>query len=103
MMPCCCGHDCARCVTYQATVRDDDALRARAQTFYRETFGRELPLEAFRCLGGRSEQVFVLCRECPWIQCCRKRGIAACEECGDYPCPELAAYREKYVNQSNII
>lgn len=102
-MICFCGHDCSRCVTYQATVRDDDALRMRSQSFYRETFGQDLPIEAFHCLGGRSEQVFSLCRECPWIKCCRERGIGSCEECAEYPCPALGAYQEKYVNKCNMM
>ena len=101
MMPCYCGHDCASCVTFAATQTDDDALRRRAQQFYRETFGIELPLSEIRCEGGRSENVFALCRTCPFMQCCRTRGVDACEDCPEFPCAEIAAYREKYVNRCN--
>ena len=38
----CCGHDCGRCVTYLATVQDDDGLRRQAQQFYREAFRTDL-------------------------------------------------------------
>ena len=98
---CFCGHDCARCVTYLATVRDDPDMRLRAQNFYRETFSLDIPVQAVCCLGGRSERVMELCRDCPWMRCCRERGLDACGECPDFPCVPLAEYREKYVNRCN--
>lgn len=100
---CCCGHDCSRCVTYLATVREDEALRKQSQAFYRETFGIELPPDEIRCLGIDSDCVLSLCRECPWVKCCREKGIGACEECAEYPCEALAAYRERYVNRCHIL
>lgn len=100
---CCCGHDCSRCVTYLATVRQDESLRRRAQRFYEENFGRHIPAEEIRCLGIRSDCVLSLCRECPWWKCCEQRGITRCEECEEYPCAPLAAYREKYVNRCNVV
>lgn len=102
-LPCFCGHDCARCVTYLASRRDDDGFRRRAQAFYREAFGLAVPLAGCRCGGGRSQEVFALCRECPFALCCRERGIDACAACPEYPCPQLAAYQEKYVNRCNQV
>lgn len=101
--PCYCGHDCARCVTYHATVRNDDELRKKSQIFYREMFGWNLPLEKFRCLGGRSEERFCLSHGCPFRKCCRDREINSCADCADYPCPMIADYRKKYVNKYNQI
>lgn len=99
--PCYCGHDCARCVTYLATVRDDDDLRRQAQRFYRDTFGLDIPLADLHCLGGRSRARFSLCRDCPWTACCRRRGLDRCADCPEYPCPPLADYIVKYVNRCN--
>ncbi len=99
--PCFCGHDCARCVTFLATVREDESLRERSREFYRKTFGIDLPADEFRCHGGRTDKVFRLCRECPFASCCRERGIPSCEECPEFPCAMLADYREKYVNKTN--
>lgn len=99
---CFCGHDCGRCVTYVATMNDDVRLRERAREFYRDTFGRDIPLSEFRCMGGRSEEVFGPCRECPFGKCCRERGIYSCAEC-DAPCAMYADYREKYVNKCNQV
>ena len=100
---CYCGHDCSRCVTRLATERDDDALRLQAQTFYRESFGLDIPLEAIRCRGGRLDDVFFLCRECPFAQCCRSRGHVSCAACDVYPCALLRDYEKKYVNRCNQI
>lgn len=102
--PCgCCGHDCARCVTYLATVRDDDRLRCQAQQFYCDTFAVDLPLDVFHCLGCRSEDVFVLCRDCPFTACADRHGLTSCADCEDDPCPALADYQKKYVNRCNQI
>ena len=100
---CYCGHDCSRCTTYRATVNDDGILRGQAQRFYRDEFGYEIPLSEIQCMGGRSDQVFKLCGDCPWMKCCRKRKIGGCSECGEYPCAALAEYSRKYVNQCNQI
>ncbi len=100
---CYCGHDCARCMTYLATVNDDGAMRERARRFYEETFARSLSPEELVCYGGRSSRVCVLCKDCPFARCCRERGIASCRECPQYPCAEIAAYEAQYVNQCGQI
>ena len=80
MKPCYCGHDCSRCITYLATIRQDEALRKESQRFYQEHFHRELPLAEISCLGGRSNQVMPLCRECPCA--------------GSVPLPDAAGKRD---------
>ena len=99
----CCGHDCMRCVTYAAAQTDSDDLRRQSQAFYKEQFGMELPLNKFHCGGCRSADVFELCGECPFKKCCGERGIEACDQCPEYPCREMADYRERYVNRCNQI
>ena len=98
-LPCFCGHDCARCLTYLAARTSDDSLRKQSQRFYREEFGVDLPLEAFSCQGGRSDRVFALCCECPFAACYRRRGIDSCAACPDGSCEEYLAYRQRYVNR----
>ena len=100
-LPCYCGHDCARCITYIATLRDDDNLRRQSQSFYKEQFGLDIPLKKFNCDGGRSKNVFELCKECPFKKCCIERGIDSCNKCSEYPCSEISDYQEKYVNKCN--
>lgn len=100
---CYCGHDCSRCITYLATKTNDDTLRARSQKFYQEEFGRDIPLEQFNCCGGRSDQLFALCKGCPFRACCRKHHVESCSLCPEYPCKMIADYQKKYVNQYNQI
>lgn len=99
----CCGHDCLRCVTYLAAQDDDDELRRRSQAFYRNAFGVDLPLGEFNCDGCRSQKVFALCRECPFRGCCAEHGVERCDDCPDFPCDDIADYREKFVNKCNQV
>lgn len=99
--PCFCGHDCARCVTYLATLRKDEKLRRQSQHFYLETFGREIPLAKLSCCGGRSDNRFFLAHDCPFRSCAERRGLDRCTDCPDYPCPPLDDYTAKYVNRCN--
>ena len=102
-LPCYCGHDCARCITYIATQRNDDNLRRQAQSFYKERFGLDIPLEKFNSEGGRSQNVFELCKECPFVKCCKERSVDSCSKCPEYPCKEISDYQVKYVNKCNQI
>lgn len=98
---CFCGHDCSRCITYLATVRNDENLRIQSQRFYKDAFNLDIPLNEMHCFGGRSNNIFKLCCDCPWMKCCRERKIDACSECAEYPCKPLAEYQAKYVNKCN--
>ena len=100
---CFCGHDCSRCITYLATIKDDDGLRKQSQKFYKNEFGYDIPLSDIHCMGGRSDNIFYLCHGCPWMKCCKKHNINSCSDCGEYPCKPLAEYQEKYVNKCNQI
>ena len=102
-MQCYCGHDCSRCVTYIATKTNDDRLRKQAQTFYKEKVGLNIPLGKLNCEGGRTQRVFELCKDCPFVKCCKKHNVDACKNCPEYPCEEIAQYQEKYVNKCNQI
>ncbi|MBE6884669.1 MAG: DUF3795 domain-containing protein [Ruminococcaceae bacterium] len=99
MDPCYCGHDCSRCVTYLATISSDDTLRLRAQKFYAE-MGYDLSLKDISCMGGRSDHVFCLCLSCPFMRCCREKGISSCTLCAS-PCEMFKNYQIRYVNNSN--
>ena len=100
---CYCGHDCSRCLTYLATISNDDDLRKQSQEFYKTEFGIDIPLEEIHCLGGRSKDIFYLCKECPFIKCCKEHSIEMCCDCPKYPCQNIKEYQEKYVNKCNQI
>ena len=100
---CYCGHDCARCITYIATQRKDDSLRRLSQRFYKEQFRLDIPLEKFNCNGGRSDNIIELCKECPFVKCCKQHNVDSCSKCPEYPCKEISDYKAKYVNKVNQI
>ncbi len=100
---CYCGHDCSKCVTYVATMTDNDNLRMQSQRFYREQFGQDIPLEKFNCWGGRTDKVFEFCQDCPFRKCCIERNINSCNLCSEYPCTMFKDYQIKYVNKCNQI
>ncbi len=100
---CYCGHNCSKCVTYNATKKDDDNLKAQAKEFYQSSFGLIVPLDKIRCCGGKSDDIFELCIDCPFVKCCRSKGIDFCKSCDEYPCKMIAEYENKYVNKCNQI
>lgn len=99
----CCGHDCSRCITYLATINNDDTLRKQSQQFYKNMFGLDIPIDEVNCLGCHSDNVFMLCKNCPFKKCVLERKIAECSKCVEYPCKVLTEYQEKYVNKCNQI
>ena len=66
-------------------------------------FGLDIPLDEVNCLGCQSNNVFKLCKNCPFTKCASERKIAECSECVEYPCNALAEYQEKYVNKCNQV
>lgn len=98
---CFCGHDCSRCLTYLATVNNSDELRRQSQQFYKDTFGHDIPLTEIHCLGGRSDDIFYLCRDCPRRKCAKEKRLSACSDCAEYPCKPLAEYQARWVNKCN--
>lgn len=97
---CFCGHDCSRCVTYLATVNNDDNLRLHSQEFYRDFMKREIPLCDINCHGGKSNDALCVCNDCPFMKCCKEKGIAACSECANQ-CSMFLEYGKKFVNKYN--
>lgn len=102
-MICFCGHDCSRCLTYHATVNNDEDLRKKSQSFYRAEFGLDIALKDIYCFGGRSDNVFRLCKECPFKKCCFVHNVERCSLCVNYPCDMIRDYQDKYVNKCNLI
>jgi len=99
---CYCGHDCARCKVYRATIEDNDALRAESAAFYGEAMGRSFPIEAMNCHGGRSDNVMEGCKECPFMVCCKELGLEGCLDCTS-PCVMFLEYHTTYVNKVNQV
>lgn len=100
---CCCGHDCSKCITFHATLFNDDTLREKSVAFYKTEFNQELPKEKIHCLSGKSDEIMEGCSQCPYMYCCNEKGLNACTECSEYPCQKVNWYIDKYVNKVHQI
>ena len=107
LLVCCCGHDCARCKVFRATVAQYDwereTLLQDAVAFYQTTFGQQLSMVELHCLSGNSDEMMAGCLACPFMACCKEKGLRACRECHEYPCRMLAGYEAQYVNKVNQV
>jgi len=86
-----CGLDCFNCPAYLAN--EDANLKSEIA----EKLG--LPLEAARCDGCRNvEGVIAFLGDkgpCAVFQCTRRKGIAFCCECAEFPCDHLHPYADQ--------
>jgi len=94
-----CGIDCACCRVFRATIDNDDAARAEIRQYYKG-IGHDIVPEDLHCLGCGSDVMMPACAGCPYMKCGRERGLACCDECGEYPCESLRWYTEKYIKPS---
>lgn len=101
-MECYCGHDCGHCVTRWASRLGLTFLRERTVRFYQDSVGRTIRTGDVYCKGGRTEEVFCLCEECPFMRCCKNKGLDSCCQCNN-PCGEYQNYKENFVNRCHQI
>ncbi len=71
-----CGLDCSKCQAYEATVKDDDALRAKVAAAWK------MKPEDVNCLGCKSAKALF---NCSLKKCASKRGLPTCAHCQDFP------------------
>ena len=71
-----CCLDCAKCPAYQATIKNDDALRAEVATAWK------MKPEQIDCLGCKSTKPLF---NCSLKKCGTKRGLKTCAHCPDFP------------------
>jgi hypothetical protein len=91
-----CGIYCGACDIYCLHVRGQASQREPEWTEVPEVFQKHLPFgpAKVKCLGCRSDDVFVGCTHCSMRACAKKRGIVnSCAECSRYPCFRFALFR----------
>ncbi len=71
-----CCLDCAKCDAYQATIKKDDALRAKVAAAWK------MKPEQIECLGCKSKKALF---DCTLKKCAGKRGLPTCAHCPDFP------------------
>ena len=82
-----CGLFCGACDNYLAF------QKGHAHLLNAEKFTGDDP-EKLRCSGCRSGYLTGHCLDCGIRRCASGRGVAVCSECGEYPCRQLAEFRE---------
>lgn len=82
-----CGLFCPSCAIYIGTKEDPERLKSIAEDF-------NLPVEAMRCTGCRSDTRGAYCKTCKMIKCASSKGIDFCIECEEYPCKDLTQFQE---------
>ena len=87
-----CGLDCEQCEAHLATIRDDDALRAKVAEKWAKLNNAPILPEHINCTGCQSAGVkTVYCDHlCEIRKCAVAKQIGTCAECAEYGCPSLA-------------
>ncbi len=91
-----CGLDCAKCPTFLATQKDDDAAREKTVALYAEKFGMKLQKVDINCEGCLSEggKHIGYCQVCEIRHCCMNKGLEHCVLCPEQPCDHLRRFHE---------
>ncbi len=91
-----CGMDCAACEAYIATNKDDAELRAEVAEKWSRMFDTIFKSGDINCAGctNVSGPHVAYCTQCAVRECCRKRGLANCAHCGEFPCAKLNVHLE---------
>jgi hypothetical protein len=89
-----CGLDCGQCPALEATLKDDDAERARVAQMWSKEFGADLKAEDINCAGclSTTEPLFNHCRVCEIRQCGLDRQVINCAHCDEYGCEKLTKF-----------
>jgi hypothetical protein len=91
----CCGLNCAECGAYQATMTDNDDLRAKTSEEWSKLYGSDIPPESINCAGCNGNGVlFYYPTVCEYRKCVKERGLHTCAECPDYACENLQKFFE---------
>ncbi|MBR2810947.1 MAG: DUF3795 domain-containing protein [Solobacterium sp.] len=88
-----CGLNCEECQARQATIADDDALRAEVAKQWSSLNGVMITPEMINCVGCRADGVKTpFCKSlCPIRQCAEMKQYETCGNCPDMEhCEKLA-------------
>ena len=92
-----CSLYCGVCAIYIAHRDNNEKLKERLVGLYKGGVpgkgtlpnSENLSTDDIRCLGCRSDDRFMHCRQCPIRECTAARGYTGCHECDDFPCRHI--------------
>ncbi len=86
-----CGINCAECLTYLATQKDDDKERQKVADMWGKMFGVPFKIEDINCDGCHTKdgRLFGHCSNCHVRSCGQEKSIETCAHCADYSCKKV--------------
>lgn len=98
-----CGIDCHRCPVYIATINNDKRLREETAKKWSEEINLKIEAKDLVCYGCKSNQIWQMCRNCPFTKCCKEKGLNNCGECDSYPCSEISKFLKSLPDESTFL
>ncbi|MDO4218568.1 MAG: DUF3795 domain-containing protein [Synergistaceae bacterium] len=92
-----CGRDCAHCLAFKATKKNDLHLLAHLSVEMETKYNSFFLPHRYRCtgcvtIGAKS----LTCQECKIRNCALENKIISCEFCSDFPCDLHNVFNEEY-------
>ena len=81
-----CGLFCPACGIFIAQSEGQEEQRKMAENL-------QIPVEALKCDGCRSENRFIYCETCRMVACAAEKELDYCIECKEYPCTTLTTFQ----------
>ena len=75
-----CGLYCGVCAVLIAHRDNNTKFKERLTGVY------DVTVDAIKCQGCLSDELFVYCHTCPIRSCTIEKGIEGCHQCDDFPC-----------------
>jgi len=88
---------------YIATVNNDDKLREETAKKWSKEINLEITAKDLVCYGCKSSQTWKMCRDCPFVKCCKGKGLDNCGECDSYPCAEINKFLKNLPEESAFL
>ncbi|PKQ62230.1 hypothetical protein BZG02_13000 [Labilibaculum filiforme] len=95
-----CGVNCSNCPAYVATLKGQENVRIKIAALWSDKENQYDACE-ISCKGCHEPwgKKFRHCAECKVRACARKKLIATCAECSEYPCNQLKELLETLNNK----
>ncbi len=92
-----CGLYCGVCAIHMAHRDNNEKLKEKLIALYKGgTQGKgtlpnsgRLSTDDIRCLGCRSNDLFMHCRQCEIRECTKAKNYSGCHECNEFPCHHI--------------
>ncbi len=99
-----CGLDCAKCDTYNATIKNDDNIRKEVAALWSKMNNCEIPYQSINCLGCKQDGIkCIFCDSmCEVRKCALSKGIDLCNKCIEFnTCNKIKPFLNSNINIFN--